>query len=154
MQPPEKKPMPVSFLLWNVAERGANIKREEAAISVTGKRKAIEERLGCSLQAYLRARFLKNAVQREVARELGVDHSAIRYYRKKWNLSYDPELAREKKMRTAKIEGDHLEVCICAICKYRFCEEARESHKRGRCVMWCRSFKGRITGSNLLRARR
>ena len=138
---------------WRGKERKEG-KIKLKAMPRTHKRKLLEEWLGQPLRTYLKDRFLERATQMEIARELGVDHSAIRYYRKKWNLSYDPKLAGEKKMRTAKIERNHLEVCICAICKYRFCEEARESHKRGRCVMWCRSFKGKITGSNLLRAKR
>jgi len=109
----------------------------------THKRKQIEKRLGQPLRTYLRARFLKKATQTEVARELGVDRAAIRYYIKKWDLPYDLEAVREKKRKKAKIRRDHLEVCICAICKYRFCEEAKESHKRGRCVMSCNSFEGR-----------
>lgn len=106
------------------------------------KRKWIEERLGCPLRAYLRARFLKKATQKEVARELGVDSATVRYYIKKWDLPYDLKAVREKKRKEAKIRWDHLEVCICAICKYRFCEEAKESHKRGRCVS-CRATASR-----------
>jgi len=180
---------------------------------VTPKRKAIEKRLGCPLQAYLRARFLKNATEREVARELGLDHTSIRYYIKKWDLPYSPKAWREKERKEAKIKSkpmplthkrkqleerlgqplrvyltdrllvnatqtevakeigldqttiayyirkwnlpydqkaarrrtrkkwDHLEVCVCVICKHRFCRESRESHRQGRCVMSCRNWQ-------------
>lgn len=118
------------------------------------KRKQIEERLGRSLQAYLRARFLRNATQVEVASELGLDRSTIRYYRKKWDLPYNPELAREKKREKAKAKWNHVEICICPYCRHGICQEEREAHYSGRCVVWCRSFEGRATGLNLLRARR
>lgn len=110
---------------------------------MTSKRKAIEERLGRSLRSYLKDRFLSNATQRQVARELGVDPATIRYYIRKWELPYDPKAAMQRRPKEAKLERDHLEVCICPICRHEFCQEARESHHRGRCVMWCSKFKGR-----------
>jgi len=69
------------------------------------KRKQLEKRLGCPLQAYLRARFLKNAVQREVARDLGIDRATVRYYIKKWDLPYSPKTWRGKERKEAKIKS-------------------------------------------------
>ena len=105
----------------------------------THKRKKIEQRLGRPLRTYLRDRFLGNPTQSEVAKQLGLDPATIRYYIKKWDLPYDPGAAREK-----KVKRDHLDLCICLICRHEFCQEARESHHLGRCVMRCRSFEGRL----------
>jgi len=110
---------------------------------LTGKRHQIEEKLGQPLKAYLRDRLLSNITVRQVARELGLDPATIRYYIKKWELLYLPGSGREKRPKEAKLKKKHLDLCICRICKARFCKEARESHRSGRCVMWCRSFKGR-----------
>ena len=80
-----------------------------------------------------------------MARELGVDRKTIRYYIRKWQLPYDPKAAVQKRRKKAELERNHLEVCICPICRHKFCQEAMESHHQGRCVMWCYAFEGKIT---------
>jgi len=110
---------------------------------LTGKRQQIEEKLGQPLKAYLRDRLLSNITVRQVARELGLDPATIRYYIKKWELPYLPEPVREKRRKDAKLKKKHLDLCICRMCTARSCKGARESHRSGRCVVWCRSFKGR-----------
>lgn len=101
------------------------------------KRRAIEKKHGCLLQALLKGRLLANATQEEVAKEFGLDPATVRYYIKKWDLPYDKKAAR----RGTRSKGDHLKVCICIICKHsRLCRGSRESHHRGRCVMWCLEF--------------
>ena len=103
------------------------------------KRKVIEKRLGRPLQVYLRGRLIANATQTEVARELGLDPTTVGYYVRKWDLPHDKEAAR----RGTRSTRNHLEVCICVMCKYRLCWDSRESHHQGRCVMWCVEFLGR-----------
>lgn len=132
-------PSPFRILRW----QGGVVKSEEAAISVKRKRKEIEGRLGQSLRSYLTGKFVSNTSQTEVANELGVDRKTIRYYIQKWQLPYDPKAATRKRRKEAKLEREHLDVCICPICRHKFCQEARESHHRGGCVILCSSFKGR-----------
>lgn len=139
----KKWDLPCGPKAWRGKERKEG-KIKLKAMPRTHKRKLLEEWLGQPLRTYLRARFLKKATQMEVARELGVDHSAIRYYRKKWNLSYDPELAGEKKRGKVKA-WNHVRICICPYCRHGICQEGRETHYSGRCLVWCRSFEGRLT---------
>jgi len=109
------------------------------------KRKKIEEKLGRPLRSYLTDRFLEGATQGEAARELGLDPATIRYYIKKWNLPYMPRARKHNRVKKMRTKRDHVELCICVMCKHGLCQDSRESHHRGRCVMWCRVFEGRLT---------
>lgn len=103
------------------------------------KRKVIEKKLGRPLQVYLRGRLLANATQAELAQELGLDPTTVGYYVRKWELPYDRKGAR----RRTRSKWGHLEICVCVLCKHKLCRDSRESHYRGRCVMWCLEFLGR-----------
>lgn len=102
------------------------------------KRRAIEKRLGRPLRVHLRGRLLANASQAELAKELKLDPTTVGYYIKKWDLPYDEKAAR----RRTRSRWDHLEICVCVVCKHKLCRDSRESHHRGRCVMWCFEFLG------------
>lgn len=111
-------------------------------LPLTPKRKAIEKRLGRPLHIQMREKFLNNSTQEKVAKELGLDPATVRYYIKKWNLPYDKKAAR----RTTRSKWDHLEVCVCVLCKHRLCQDARKAHSLGRCTLRCFEFLGKFTG--------
>lgn len=101
------------------------------------KRSLVEAKLGESLESFLKRKMAAKQGVTSIAREIGVDHATIKYYIKKWDLfSWRDKVTQPQ----SRLKDGHVDICLCPLCITK-CDEKERTHKLGRCVIVCVSFR-------------
>jgi len=134
------------------------------------KRKKIEAKLGQSLESFLKEKLAEGLTPDFISREVHLDPSTIRYYIRKFKLSYSlgkrsfkpphssekkslkpphspekkslrPPRSSEKKPLRPRLQAAHLDICLCTLCLEISCMEMKKAHELKRCVITCIDFR-------------
>lgn len=119
------------------------------------RQKVIEARLGESVESFLTRRIAAGQRMISIAQELGLDHSIIRYWIKKYNIPYPPGKpgllglrfspdGKDTEAPKLRLKGEHVDICLCRLCRGG-CGRKETIHEDGRCVFLCVSFSRKAT---------